>query len=358
MRAVGQADGRRRPADLLHRHDVREIAHRGAAVFLLDGDSEEAEIADLAPQVRGKLVRAIDVGGARRDLVGGELPHACRAACRSSRRDRNRAQGSSASAILGSCAAPSSESDFPCMTISVCCMIATSVRLPAVLPCTSPRVITSVRPDLTTMPSATSRSPAAGASRLSLYSTVSTDESARKQRVARVAAGGIGDRRDHAGMNVAMLLRDSRAAERARSRTDRAPRFRASRRAVRIAPCRAKLERTRCSKSGSAGVQRFSAVGAGAAVSTLACPGGVGARVARVDGSRSATVRDVYVNVNSSAHGAARDGLRRRRQSRSRRPISTSTASMSSRCCSSIARRSASICRNLASCGRSLPVVA
>ena len=50
----------------------------------------------------------------------------------------------------------------PCITISVCCMIATSVRLPSRCACTSPRVIASVRPGFTTKPSATMRSPSRG----------------------------------------------------------------------------------------------------------------------------------------------------------------------------------------------------
>ena len=72
MRAVGQPDRGRGAADLLHRHHVREIAHAGAAVFLLDGDAEQAERAQLGPQVGGEVVVAVDGGGARRDLGGGE----------------------------------------------------------------------------------------------------------------------------------------------------------------------------------------------------------------------------------------------------------------------------------------------
>ncbi len=75
MRAVRETDRRRRAAHLLHRDHVREIAHRGAAVLLVDGDAEQAEIAHLAPQVMRKLVGAVDLGCTRRDLVGGELPH-------------------------------------------------------------------------------------------------------------------------------------------------------------------------------------------------------------------------------------------------------------------------------------------
>ena len=49
-----------------------QIAHAGAAVFLLDRDAEQAELAELAPEVHREGVVAVDRGGARRDLVGGE----------------------------------------------------------------------------------------------------------------------------------------------------------------------------------------------------------------------------------------------------------------------------------------------
>ena len=75
MRAVGQADRRRGARDFLDRDAVLEIAEPGAAVFLLDGNPVQAERADLGPEVAGELVALVDVGGARRDLVGGELLH-------------------------------------------------------------------------------------------------------------------------------------------------------------------------------------------------------------------------------------------------------------------------------------------
>ena len=74
MRAVGEADRRRRAAHLLHRDHVREVAHRRAAELFVDGDAEKAQVAHLAPEVVRKLVGAVDLGGTRRDLVGGELP--------------------------------------------------------------------------------------------------------------------------------------------------------------------------------------------------------------------------------------------------------------------------------------------
>ena len=75
MGAVGEPDRRRRPRDLLHGDHVGEIAHRGAAVFLGDGDAEDAERPHLAPEVGGKFVGLVDGRGTRGDLGGGECPH-------------------------------------------------------------------------------------------------------------------------------------------------------------------------------------------------------------------------------------------------------------------------------------------
>ena len=75
MRAVRQADRRRGARDLLHRDDVRQVAEVAAAVLLLDRHAVQAERAELRPEVGRKDVVAVDVGGARRDLVVGELLH-------------------------------------------------------------------------------------------------------------------------------------------------------------------------------------------------------------------------------------------------------------------------------------------
>ena len=67
--AVGERHRGRGAAHLLHRHAVFEIAQPGAAVFLLDGDAEQAEFAQLRPELAREFVRPVDLGGARRDLV-------------------------------------------------------------------------------------------------------------------------------------------------------------------------------------------------------------------------------------------------------------------------------------------------
>jgi hypothetical protein len=54
---------------------VREVAEVRAAVFLGDGHAVQTERAELAPQVGREEVVAVDVRGARRDLVRGEVLH-------------------------------------------------------------------------------------------------------------------------------------------------------------------------------------------------------------------------------------------------------------------------------------------
>src|SRR5207237_10814140 len=75
VRAVGKPDRRGSARDLLHRDNVGEVAHHGAAVVFLDRDAQEAELAELGPQIARKLVRAVDLGGARRDFLPGEVLH-------------------------------------------------------------------------------------------------------------------------------------------------------------------------------------------------------------------------------------------------------------------------------------------
>src|SRR5258708_535102 len=142
------------------------------AVVFLDSDPEQPQVADLPPQVGGKKIGLVDRRCAGRDLVARELLH-------------GRAQHVDRFAVVeierGKIEhrfSPRYASALPCITISVCCISATRVRFPCISACTSPLVIASVRPGLMTNPSATSRSPMAGASRLSLNSTVSTELSA------------------------------------------------------------------------------------------------------------------------------------------------------------------------------------
>ncbi len=75
MRAVGQPHRGRAAADFFERDDVGQVAHAGAAVFLVYGDTEQAHVAELAPHVAGKEVVAVDGFGAGRQFVGHETAH-------------------------------------------------------------------------------------------------------------------------------------------------------------------------------------------------------------------------------------------------------------------------------------------
>src|SRR5262249_25869800 len=75
VRAVGEPDRGRAARDLLHGDAMRQIAEPRAAELLLDRDPVQAERAHARPQVARKNVAAVDLGGARRDLVGREAAH-------------------------------------------------------------------------------------------------------------------------------------------------------------------------------------------------------------------------------------------------------------------------------------------
>ena len=69
MGAVGQADRARGARDFLHRHAMLEIAKAQAAILLRRGDPMQAEFSHLWPEVARKLIVAVDLSGARRDLL-------------------------------------------------------------------------------------------------------------------------------------------------------------------------------------------------------------------------------------------------------------------------------------------------
>src|SRR5687768_16582107 len=162
MRAVRQADRGRGARDLLHGADLREVAHGAAAVVLLDGHAEQAEAPELAPQVRRKLVRLVDPGGARRDLLGGEVLHRF-------------AQHGDGLAVIEAKQVHSGASGVLASIIRVCCIEATC--LPPSSAYTSARAMVRVRPGFTTWPLARS-APRAGERILILYSTVTSEQPA------------------------------------------------------------------------------------------------------------------------------------------------------------------------------------
>ena len=75
MRAVGKADGGGGAGNLLHRDEVGKVAHAGTAELLGHGDAEQAERAELLPQVGGELVLVVDGGGARGDFDRAQIAH-------------------------------------------------------------------------------------------------------------------------------------------------------------------------------------------------------------------------------------------------------------------------------------------
>src|SRR5688572_33208811 len=157
MGAVGEADRGRGARNLLHGHDVRQVAHRSAAVLLLHGNAEEAEATELAPQVGRKLVGLVDLRRAWRDFPGGELPHAV-------------AQHADGFAMVEAQEVHSGVSGVFASIMRVCCIEATCLPSSEY---TSARAMVSVRPGLTTCPLATSE-PRAGDRMLILYSTVTS----------------------------------------------------------------------------------------------------------------------------------------------------------------------------------------
>src|SRR3954451_17225839 len=69
MRAVGEAGRAGSARDLLHRNDMGEIAHAGAAIVRVRSDAEQAEFAEFRPEVARKTVRRVDLGRARRQAL-------------------------------------------------------------------------------------------------------------------------------------------------------------------------------------------------------------------------------------------------------------------------------------------------
>src|SRR5262245_40657419 len=76
MRAVGQPDRSGSARDLLHGDAVLEIAEPRPAPFFLHRDAVHAELTELGPQITREGIAAVDLVGARRDAVVGEVAHA------------------------------------------------------------------------------------------------------------------------------------------------------------------------------------------------------------------------------------------------------------------------------------------
>src|SRR5690606_37138986 len=73
--AVGQTNRGGGAADFLHGNHVCQVAHPGSAVFFFHGNTQQAHIAKLPPQVHGELVVTIDFRGAGGDFGCSETVH-------------------------------------------------------------------------------------------------------------------------------------------------------------------------------------------------------------------------------------------------------------------------------------------
>ncbi len=72
MRAVGQPDRPGSARHFLHRHAMLDVAQSQPAIFLGRGDPVQAEFPHLGPEVARKRVVAVNLRGARGDLLLGE----------------------------------------------------------------------------------------------------------------------------------------------------------------------------------------------------------------------------------------------------------------------------------------------
>jgi hypothetical protein len=54
---------------------MRQIAHARAAIGLGDGDAQQTQVAELAPQIHRKLICAVDLGRARSNFLLGKVAH-------------------------------------------------------------------------------------------------------------------------------------------------------------------------------------------------------------------------------------------------------------------------------------------
>ena len=72
VRAVRESHGCRGTADFLHGDDVCEVAHARAAVGFVNGNTQQAHVTELFPQVVGEQVVMVDGFGAGGDFTGGK----------------------------------------------------------------------------------------------------------------------------------------------------------------------------------------------------------------------------------------------------------------------------------------------
>ncbi|MNJ57782.1 hypothetical protein D3C77_533850 [compost metagenome] len=75
VRTIRQAHRGAGARDFFHHHHMGQIAHVGAAVFLVGRHAEHTELTEFAPEIHGELVAAVYLGRARRDLGLRKIAH-------------------------------------------------------------------------------------------------------------------------------------------------------------------------------------------------------------------------------------------------------------------------------------------
>ena len=75
VRTVRQTDRGAGAGDLLHGNRMRQVTHTATAVLLGNGDAQQTKVAHFGPQISGKIVVAVNVGGPRCNLRGSKLVH-------------------------------------------------------------------------------------------------------------------------------------------------------------------------------------------------------------------------------------------------------------------------------------------
>ena len=75
VRAVRQTDRGAGAGDFFHGNRMGEVTHTATAVLLGNGDAQQTQITHFGPQISGKIVVAVNVGGPRCNLRGSKLVH-------------------------------------------------------------------------------------------------------------------------------------------------------------------------------------------------------------------------------------------------------------------------------------------
>ncbi len=75
MRAIAQANRRRRAADFFHGNTMSEIAHTSTAIVFRSGDPKHTKLTQFTPEIHGKCIVAVGVGSKRRNAAFRKTAH-------------------------------------------------------------------------------------------------------------------------------------------------------------------------------------------------------------------------------------------------------------------------------------------